>query len=210
LKTEAWPANKTIALNDLFWTLQGEGRWTGYRALFVRLPFCNYNCPWCDTDFDAFKKWSQADFEDFCTKESARFAVITGGEPLIHKDLHQVLKTLKSLGFTIACETNGSAPIPEAIDFATVSPKPYTQKKHEPYYIHPEAWANADEFKYVVDDNFDFSILDKHENDSKERILSLSPEFTKMPEMTQRILNYIQENPKWRLNLQTHKWIDIP
>lgn len=202
----------SLQINDIFWTLQGEGRWTGRRALFVRLPYCNYNCPWCDTQFDTYTPLSEADFESFALKETSRFAVITGGEPLAHKDLPRILKILKSHDFYITCETNGSFPAPPEIDFVTVSPKPYSKNKDlEKYYIHPSLWAQAGEFKYVVDDNFDFKILDRHSPICSENItLSLSPEFNKMKSNVEKIISYIQANPHWKLNLQTHKWINIP
>ena len=197
-------------INDLFWTLQGEGRWTGHRALFVRLPYCNYNCPWCDTEYNSFKEWTAEEFEKFCTQEKARFAVITGGEPLMHKQLPQILKTLKSLGFYIACETNGSFSAPTEIDFVTTSPKKYTQKKWDDYYIHPEIWNRTSEWKYVVDENFDFQLLKRHEPFKDGVIYSLSPEFNQMEKSIQKIMGFIKENPQWKLSLQTHKWLNIP
>lgn len=206
------PATLTtpLQINDLFWTLQGEGRWTGRRALFIRLPFCNYNCPWCDTEYNSFKKISEEDFVSFAKQEPARFAVITGGEPMAHKDLQRIIMLLKKEGFEIACETNGSFPIPDEIDFPTISPKAYTQNKFPAYYIHEDAFKKAREIKYVVDGSFDFAILDRHlPMDSNVRY-SLTPEYSQMTEQLPRILAYIQKNPQWQLNLQTHKWIEIP
>lgn len=197
-------------INDLFWTLQGEGHFSGRRALFVRLPYCNYDCPWCDTEFDSYKSWSLKDFEDFITQESARFAVITGGEPLFNKQLPAILKILKQYGFEIACETNGSFPAPPEIDFVTTSPKAYTKDKLPAYYVHPDITDRTSEWKYVVDTHFDFSILDRHKPYKEGVYYSLSPEFNTMNESVSRILEYIKENPQWRLSLQTHKWINIP
>lgn len=207
--------SKTLQINDLFWTIQGEGRWSGYRALFVRMPYCNYDCPWCDTDFQSFKSYTEEEFEKFATQEPARFAVITGGEPTLHKDTPKVIEILKKNGFYIACETNGSAPIPEGIDFPTVSPKKFTKNKYTPYYIHPDVLKKAREWKYVVDKDFDFSILTQHtptQNPQSDDYItySLSPEFNELDENTHRILEYISKNPRWKMSLQTHKWINIP
>lgn len=200
----------TLQINDLFWTLQGEGRWTGRRALFVRLPFCNYDCVWCDTKYDSFEKWSEEAFLKFATKETSRFAVITGGEPTMHKDLPRIIELLKREGFYIACETNGSFPVPEGIDFVTVSPKTFTQGKFPDYYIHDGALTRASEFKYVVDKNFDFSILKRHAPLAENITYSLSPEFSDMKANVEKIIGFIKANPEWKLSLQTHKWIDIP
>lgn len=200
----------TLHINDLFWTLQGEGRWSGHRALFVRLPFCNYDCPWCDTEYNSYKEWSPEQFVEFCRQEPARFAVITGGEPLAHKHLEKVISLLKQEGFYIACETNASLPAPEGIDFITASPKAFTRGKLPPYYIHPELAPKVSEYKYVVDKDFDFETLSRHKEDHSKIIHSLSPEYNQLEKCTQRILNYIQTNPSWSLSLQTHKWINIP
>lgn len=207
--------SKPLQINDLFWTIQGEGRWAGHRALFVRMPYCNYDCPWCDTEYDSYKNYSLEEFEIFCTQEPARFAVITGGEPTAHKDTPRVIELLKKHGFYIACETNGSLPIPVGIDFPTVSPKRFTKSKFAPYHIHESVYASAKEWKYVVDKDFDFSILNRHKSAAKFMadtavVHSLSPEHGDMAVNTQSILNYVAENPQWKLSLQTHKWINVP
>lgn len=202
--------SKSLQVNDLFWTLQGEGHFSGRRALFVRLPYCNYDCPWCDTEYNSYTPWSEEDFIQFANQETSRFAVITGGEPLLHKDLPRILTILKKNNFYIACETNGSFPAPEQIDFITTSPKSYTKNNFEPYYIHPELLKTTSEWKYVVDQNFDFQVLKKHEPYQKGVYYSLSPEFNQMQQNTKRIIEFIKQNPKWQLNLQTHKWINIP
>ncbi|MEM7646216.1 MAG: 7-carboxy-7-deazaguanine synthase QueE [Pseudomonadota bacterium] len=199
-----------LKLNDVFWTLQGEGHFSGRRALFVRLPFCNYDCPWCDTEYNSYKDWTEEVFVEFAKQEPARFAVITGGEPLVNKQLHRIVGLLKDLDFYIACETNGSAPAHEDIDFVTTSPKQYTKGHFNPFFIHPEIVPRTSEWKYVVDSNFDFSVLDRHQPLSDQIYYSLSPEFQNMQENTRKIITYIKEHPRWQLSLQSHKWIDIP
>ena len=197
-------------INDIFWTLQGEGYHTGRRALFIRLPFCNYHCPWCDTEYNSFKNRPKDQVKTFMEQEPSRFAVITGGEPSIHKDLPKLLKLLKDKGFYVACETNGSFPVHEKIDFVTTSPKKYTNGKFEDYYIHPKVYERTKEWKYVVDNQFDFDKLKRHEPFKKDTYYSLSPEFSEMKKNTQNIIEFIKANPRWQLSLQTHKWINIP
>ena len=204
------PDDEQIQINDLFWTLQGEGHFSGRRALFIRLPFCNYHCPWCDTEFNSFKKYSEQQLINFIEKEPSRFAVLTGGEPLIHKDLPKILELLKKKKFFIACETNGSFPVPKEIDFVTTSPKKYSGSSFEEYYIHPQVQDRTNEWKYVVDECFDFDKLKRHEPFKKKVYYSLSPEFTQMKKNTNTIIDFIKSNPRWQLSLQTHKWIGIP
>ncbi len=209
---------RPLQINDLFWTVQGEGRWSGHRALFVRMPYCNYDCPWCDTEYQSYNDVTEADLSAFCQQEPARFAVITGGEPTLHKDTPRVIEILKKYNFYIACETNGSAPIPEGIDFPTVSPKKFTKNKFPEFYVHESVFEKAKEWKYVVDQDFDFSILDRHSIPStavhdpslQPVVHSLSPEFSQFTENTKKIMDYISLKPGWKLSLQTHKWIGIP
>ena len=199
-----------LQLNELYWSVQGEGKWTGYRALFVRLPFCNYDCPWCDTDYKHSTDWSEKDFLEVCGQETSRFAVLTGGEPLVHKQAPKIIELLKSLGFYISCETNGSSPVLPGIDFVTASPKKYTKGKHPEFFVHPEIIDRVNEWKYVVDKDFDFSILDRHKPYEGTKTYSLSPEYSDMKPNVDRIMDYLSKDPIWKLNLQTHKWIDAP
>lgn len=210
---------EVVHLNDLYYTIQGEGSNAGRRALFVRMPFCNLACAWCDTSFNKFDEWEIEKFRAFASKDDTDFAVITGGEPTMHKHTPRVARELKKLGYSmIACETNGMFPIPYGINFACVSPKRDSAKGNrwinKPYWIHPEAFERASEFKYVIDEGFDWTALDKHndayfEKDDR-RPLFLSPEFSRLTKSVEEIQLYIAEHPWWRLSLQTHKFLNIP
>jgi 7-carboxy-7-deazaguanine synthase len=192
-----------LHINDVFWTFQGEGFHAGTRALFVRMPFCNLECSWCDTTFDTFKKWTEPEFAEFATRESARFAVITGGEPMMHKHTQDVINLLRSLGFYIQCETNGTFPVKAGIDWICVSPK-----RDANYKIDLFTFKAAHEFKYVVDEGFNFDILKTHDTTDGRRY-SLSPEFGRFTQSLEEIFAYIKEHPRWKISLQTHKWMKI-
>jgi 7-carboxy-7-deazaguanine synthase len=199
-----------LHINDLFWTFQGEGFHAGRRALFVRLPFCNLACTWCDTTFNTFQKVSEADFTKFATQERARFAVITGGEPTMNKHTPRIVQILKSLGFYVAMESNGTFPRPEGIDWLTVSPKRFTSDKGmAAFHVHANAFSTADEFKYVVDGGFPFDILDRHEPIAATTTKHyLSPEFSRFKDSLAEIAAFIEKRPGWRVSLQSHKWAD--
>lgn len=203
--------NNPLHINDIFWTFQGESYHAGRRALFVRMPFCNLACSWCDTTFNTFEKVSESDLVKCATQEPGKFAVITGGEPSLNKHVPRVIAILKSLGFYIAMESNGTHQPPEGVDWLTVSPKRFTDEKGmEPFYIHPGAFLLANEFKYVVEEGFPFNILDRHGVIAKtNQRLYLSPEFNRMAASLVEIEKYIQANPHWRVSLQTHKWMGI-
>ena len=193
----------TLNLNDLFWTFQGEGFNAGRRSLFVRLPYCNLRCSWCDTEFNYFKRYSENDFQSIINQELSPFAVLTGGEPLMNPQIETVIQFLKDRNFLIACETNGTQSYVDGIDWVTCSPK-----QDSKWMVHEDLVPKVSEYKYVVDSDFDFSILDRHDNDHVAKYLS--PEFNDMNTNVNKIIEYIKGHPKWSLSLQTHKWIGIP
>lgn len=212
----------TMKLNDIFWTFQGEGKYTGRRALFIRLPYCNYSCPWCDTEYNSINykidAWTLSEFAD---TEASNFCVITGGEPTINKDFDYLIDSLHKIGFEIAIETNGSGEIEEEtfkkINLVTVSPKYYVSNGLERFYINSstldQAIAEPEkfEFKYVVDDNFD--TLKKNSNfinlSKNDFNVKLSPEYNKIDENMAKIEEFIKVNPQVRYSLQTHKWVGL-
>lgn len=195
-----------LKLVDWFHTFQGEGNNWGRRALFVRLPFCNLKCSWCDTEFNTFKYLTEEEFKQFALSENHRFAVITGGEPTMNKQTPRVIEILKELGYEIAIESNGTFPIPNGIDFVTISPK-----RDANYKIHPDAALKVNELKIVVDKDFDFDICRNFQEQEWAKItrLTLSPEFGNMEESIKKIEEFIVENPRWRVSLQTHKFMGV-
>jgi organic radical activating enzyme len=173
------------------------------------MPHCNLRCSWCDTSFDSHKATSVEDFLAFAKQEECRFAVVTGGEPTMNRHTPKVVELLQGIGFTVACETNGTFESNAPFDWITCSPK-----RDAEYLIHPKLMNQVGEFKYVVDKGFDFTVLDRHNSTYNKTgslpVLSLSPEFTDFKENVAAIVEYIKKNPHWRLSLQTHKWIGLP
>jgi organic radical activating enzyme len=115
-------------INEVFYTLQGEGAHSGIPAVFVRFSGCNLRCPWCDTEFAEFTEMS-AD-EIVCEalsiydipNERRKMVVLTGGEPSLQVDT-PLIDALHQAGFYICIETNGTHPLPDGIDWITCSPK---------------------------------------------------------------------------------------
>lgn len=195
-----------VRINDLFWTFQGEGHFSGRRALFVRMPFCNLNCSWCDTSFNNWKKITKEDFAKVAQEEKSRFAVLTGGEPSINKDSPKVIEWLKEMDFFIAIETNGTFKVPSGIDFVTLSPK-----SDADFYVHPETVPRVSELKLVVDRYFDPEVAKRLYNEliMYSPYFTLSPEFNELETNFKTIEEFIKENPQWKYSLQTHKWLKI-
>ena len=115
-------------VNEIFYTLQGEGAHSGIPAVFVRFSGCNLRCPWCDTDFSNFTEMSA---DEIVTEMLSlydlpnvrrKMCVLTGGEPSLQVD-KPLIDALHNAGFYICIETNGTRPLPEGIDWITCSPK---------------------------------------------------------------------------------------
>ena len=115
-------------VNEIFYTLQGEGAHSGIPAVFVRFSGCNLRCPWCDTEFSEFTEMSADEIVREALSlydipnERRKMLVLTGGEPSLQVDA-PLIDALHQAGFYICIETNGTRPLPEGIDWITCSPK---------------------------------------------------------------------------------------
>lgn len=187
-------------VNDIFYSLQGEGYNTGRAAVFVRFAGCNLRCGFCDTEFDSFREMTGEDIVAEMAQHPARFAVLTGGEPTLQVD-EAFVDLLHQHGFEVAMESNGTRPAPTNLDWLTVSPKtsegwPVKGKGRIP-----------DELKVIFDENTD--------PDTYLSTLHPSPYLYLQPcdtgnaernaHIIQQCIDYIKEHPQWRLSLQTHK-----
>ena len=204
-------------INDIFYSLQGEGRNTGRAAVFVRFAGCNLRCPFCDTEFDSYremtdeeiiteiKELSSSGNSSFFTLHSSLLIVLTGGEPTLQAD-EAFVDLLHQQGFEVAMESNGTRPAPQNLDWLTVSPKTIRGERRE-----KREERLPDELKIVFDENTDpetylsplSSLL------SLKPLLYLQPCDTGDPKRNQaiveRCVDYIKAHPHWRLSLQTHK-----
>ncbi len=178
------------SVNEIFYSLQGEGYYTGTPAVFLRFSGCNRRCDFCDTDFAAATPMSAAEIIAAVSAFPSRHLVATGGEPLLQLDA-ELVRALKGAGFYIQVETNGSMPVPTGVDWVTCSPKEA-----------PWAVDRIDELKVV------------YQGQDVERLAALlpAPRHYLQPCSglnTARTVEYILDHPRWRLSLQTHKLIDI-
>ena len=117
---------KIYKVNEIFYSLQGEGANAGTPAVFVRFAGCNLRCPFCDTDFDSYTEMSADEIADEVGQYPADFVVLTGGEPSLQVD-ENLVAVLRSRDLVIAIETNGTHPLPYDIDWVTLSPKEGSQ-----------------------------------------------------------------------------------
>ena len=228
---------KTFRVNDIFYSLQGEGHNTGRAAVFIRFAGCNLRCSFCDTEFDTYREMTADDIlstitsllaeeggsqlspithhparpKDACYQRDARtpnaLLVLTGGEPTLQVD-EAFVELLHAHGYEVAMESNGTRPAPSNLDWLTVSPKGKSLASFD------ESGKQPDEIKIVFESE-----------DSLNAILTsippslgegkgggyLQPCDTGDPErnalITEACIRYIKQHPQWRLSLQTHKLI---
>ncbi len=181
---------KTYKVNEIFYSLQGEGFYTGTAATFVRFSGCNLSCPFCDTDHFAGENMDADEIVEAVKTFPTRHLILTGGEPALQID-SALLKALKKEQFYIQIETNGTQIVPSEVDWVTCSPK------DAPIKIN-----RVDELKVV------FQGQDVEEI---ARLIPADHHFLQpcsgknIPET----IDYILNHPQWRLSLQTHKLLDI-
>lgn len=196
-----------LPLMEAFYTIQGEGTFSGHPAYFIRLGGCDVGCVWCDVkeSWEA-GKWPIVSVEEIvegALTQAGRLVVITGGEPLMY-ELGPLTKLLKENGFTINIETSGAHPFSGTFDWVCFSPKKFKKP-------HPTIYEQADELKVVVFHQSDFEFAELHAvRVGPKCIKLLQPEWSKSSILLEKIITYAKNNPVWQISLQTHKFMEIP
>jgi 7-carboxy-7-deazaguanine synthase (Cx14CxxC type) len=211
----------SYAVKEIFYTLQGEGAQAGRAAVFCRFAGCNLwsgreadrataVCSFCDTDFvgvdgagggkfEAAEALAEAVAGKWPDRESGgtRFVICTGGEPLLQLDT-MLIDALHARKFEIAVETNGTVAAPAGIDWICVSPKAGSnlvqRSGHELKLVYPQADGEPQRFE-----DLEFRHFFLQPMDGPERAAN-----------TERAVRFCMEHPRWRLSLQTHKFLGIP
>jgi len=199
---------KKYRINDIFYSLQGEGHNTGRAAVFIRFSGCNLKCPFCDTDFMEYTEMTAEQIIDVVRRQldscglhslgsqkdfSRLLCVLTGGEPTLQVD-EDIINVLHDEGFEVAMESNGTNEPPSNLDWLTVSPKEKVIVKR------------CNELKCIFDETMkirDYGI----EADYYYLQPCDTGNLLKNSEITNICTEYIKQHPKWQLSLQTHKLI---
>lgn len=202
-------------VNEIFYSLQGEGRNTGRAAVFIRFAGCNLRCSFCDTEFDSYREMSAEEIVDAISVWPSRFVVLTGGEPTLQVD-DAFVDLLHQHGYEVAMESNGTRPAPRNLDWLTVSPKDWWKASGGWWTEHR---SRINEVKIVFDEDTPARLSSTHnpqliiQNSNPITLYSLQPCDTGDAERNARILHlcieYIKQHPQWRLSLQTHKLVGI-
>ena len=214
----------TYSVNEMYFTLQGEGAHTGRPAVFLRFAGCNLwsgreserasaVCKFCDTEFVGTSGPGGGKFAtalelaeavaalwpDTSNRHAAPYVVCTGGEPLLQLD-DDLIVTLQRLGFEVGVEPNGTLAAPAELDWICVSPKGVSklvQKSgNELKLVYPQTEPEAQPERFA-DLDFDYFFLQPLDDTNRQA-------------NTEAAIDYCRRNPQWRLSLQTHKIIGIP
>jgi 7-carboxy-7-deazaguanine synthase len=210
----------TYAVKEIFYTLQGEGANTGKPAVFCRFAGCNLwtglerdrataVCRFCDTDFigtdgEGGGKFADADaLADAVAKTwrgnggTEKFVVCTGGEPLLQVDT-TLIAALHARGFKIAVETNGTLSPPAGLDWICVSPKADADivlaAGDELKLVYPQDGVDPARYEALAFKHYFLQPMDGAARAAN----------------SQAAVDYCLAHPKWRLSLQTHKYLGIP
>lgn len=187
-----------MRVNEIFYSLQGEGHFTGTPAVFVRLSGCNLKCSFCDTQHQEYKEMTEREIVDEVKQYPSRHVVITGGEPTMQLDA-ELTALLHDEGFFIQIETNGSVALKEGVeaDWITCSPKEKAVVlKHidelKVLFMHQDMTA----YDAIKAQDYRLQPLDSGDGEENKRNLNDT-------------IDYILQHPKWKLSLQTHKILNV-
>jgi len=196
-----------LPLMEAFYTVQGEGHYSGTPAYFLRIGGCDVGCHWCDVkeSWDA-NLHPPTHIDDMLTNVQStpvNTVVITGGEPLMW-DMGPLTELLKKNGISVHIETSGAYPLSGGFDWICLSPKKNSPPKKAIIHL-------ADELKVIVHNLNDFKWAEKFSEQCQDNCkLFLQPEWSKEKEMMPKIIDYVMNNPEWNISLQTHKYMGIP
>lgn len=190
-----------------FYTIQGEGAYQGHAAYFIRLGGCEVGCVWCDVkeswDASAHPLVAVEDMVRKAKHSKCSIVVVTGGEPA-HYDLRELTAQVHSVDMRTHIETSGAYEITGEWDWVCLSPKKFKKPVESSYPL-------ANELKVVIYNKSDFQWAEEHAAKvSQDCLLYLQPEWSKEKEMVPLIVDYVKSNPRWKISLQVHKYMNIP
>ena len=196
----------SLPLMEAFYTLQGEGYHKGGAAYFIRIGGCDVGCHWCDVK----ESWNAAlhppthiDQIVRGAKQYSDTVVVTGGEPLMWP-MEPLTNLLHSKEINIHIETSGAYPLSGNWDWFCLSPK----KNKLPI---KEAYERADELKMIIYNKDDIRFAEEQASKVGSGCkLFLQPEWSKRDVIMSLLVDYVLDNPKWKVSLQTHKYLNIP
>ncbi len=197
---------QSLPVMEHFYTLQGEGYWTGSAAYFIRLGGCDVGCTWCDVKdswpIDKHPKFAISEISSWFQNTKTTIAVITGGEPTMHS-LSGLTSALHQISIRTHIETSGTSPLTGDWDWITFSPKRFKKPLSE-YY------SKSNELKIIIAHRNDFRWALEHGSKMhKDAFLYIQPEWDSKEVLESDCIQFVKDNPNWKLSLQTHKYLNI-
>jgi len=195
-----------LPLMEEFYTIQGEGYYKGTAAYFIRVGGCDVGCHWCDVKESWNPVLHPPTSVSLISENASKYSktiVVTGGEPLTW-NMEPLTRALKEKGMSIHVETSGAYPMSGIWDWVCLSPKKMKLPKKEVYEV-------ANELKIIIHNRDDFRFAEAQSKKVSETCkLYLQPEWSKRETMIPQIVDYVMQNPRWVVSLQTHKYLNIP
>ncbi len=197
----------SLPVMEEFYTIQGEGYYSGRPAYFIRLGGCDVGCSWCDVkeswDFEAHPHVDVDKLVNNVLLHNSNFVVITGGEPTLY-NLDEITKKLALNGIETAIETSGTNELSGSWHWVCFSPKKFKKPVESIYH-------QANELKVIVVNKHDLLWAQEHEVlVNKSCKLFVQPEWDKKEKMFPEIIDFVKSNPQWQLSIQSHKYINVP
>lgn len=197
-----------LPINEIFYSLQGEGSQTGTAMIFIRIAGCNLRCPYCDTNFLGGKIMTLAEIYTEIKQYPSREILWTGGEPtLLLNDL--IVEYFHKKGYRQSIETNGTLPPPRGIDYISCSPKPEAFGR-----LAMNFPKGVDEWRFPFGEGIPLPPSQDSLPPAKHYFLSpiFDPEKEGIaqPERQKALdscLKYVLEHPQWKMSVQTHKLV---
>lgn len=198
---------QSLPVMETFYSVQGEGFHTGKAAFFIRLGGCDVGCSWCDVkeswNADQHPRKLISDLADEAKRSGAEIVIVTGGEPAMH-NLDQLTDQLHAKGLQTHIETSGAHPLSGKWHWICFSPKKFKNPL-------PEIYRKANELKVVVVNKHDLLWAEERAAKLNEDcLLFLQPEWSKREKTGILIAEFVMKNPRWRISLQTHKYLNLP
>jgi len=196
--------SNNLPVMETFYSVQGEGFYSGKPAFFIRVGGCDVGCHWCDVK----ESWDHGDHEIISVDEiisnviGTNLVIITGGEPLMW-NMNILTKKLKENNMKVHLETSGAYKISGNWDWICLSPKKQKLPENEIYKL-------ANELKIIIHNKNDLNFaLQESKKVSKDCELYLQPEWGKFEKNKTFIVDFVKENPEWQISLQIHKFLNI-
>jgi len=198
---------KKLPLVEEFYSIQGEGLHTGTPAYFIRIGGCDVGCNWCDAKFT----WNAENFPPVFVDNiinnivecKANAVVVTGGEPSLY-NLDYFTQKAKENNIRTFLETSGIKKLTGIWDWVCLSPKIQSPP-------HQSLFSIADELKVIVQEEIHFKWAEENAKKvNPDCHLFLQPEWSQSQIILPKIVDYVKKDPKWKISLQSHKYMKIP